>query len=299
MGLCPSGDKLIFNPLWHILSILLTSASFIMLMVVMFNNAPLDHGHSTLEGKSESRMWLLVVNETSNTLVFDHSNKRSDVYITEIRSTDENNEEHSNTEEGDFHTTDQTTTSTVITEILGSPKSNAKRGANSGIHAYGFGIWGWCGWSDKNWTGHAKCTKKVFWSLPKNALPTWDNIDQIMKDLPNAITHALSITSFFLLFSPFLILSYWIMLLLTIRFEKPYPPWPVPPKSKWPKDLPSTKTKIAWIIKDWRTNLVFFILMIILVVPCVITVLVGKSGIKKDIGIGGALKASTGYGFDL
>lgn len=65
MGLFQSSDGIRFNPLWHSFSLLLTLISFILLMVVVFYNAPIDHVHSTLDGKVGLRMWLLTTDETS------------------------------------------------------------------------------------------------------------------------------------------------------------------------------------------------------------------------------------------
>ncbi|WVW81465.1 hypothetical protein I302_103459 [Kwoniella bestiolae CBS 10118] len=273
--------KLNFNPLCHALSIILTFGSFIMLMVVVFNNAPLNHEHSTLEGKMNVLSWLLIVNQSSEAVPSNAFDVRSRLDYNVPRSEVDN---------------------TMHITMLGRAghEEDLIARAGGGLHAYGFGIWGWCEWSDTNWTGYAKCTKNVFWSLPKCAVPSWDSINQVMTDLPEAITKAFSITSFLLLFAPFLVLSFLILLLCCINFEKPYPPWPVPPKSKWPtgkeKDqISSKRTKIAWILRDWRTHSVYFILMLVFLLPSVVTVLIGKSEVNGQ----GGLKADTGLGFTL
>ncbi|WWD06093.1 hypothetical protein V865_004178 [Kwoniella europaea PYCC6329] len=283
--------KLNFNPLCHTLSIILTFSSFVLLMAVVFNNAPLDHEHSTLEGQMNSRFWLLVVNQSTDasTVTFD-------------RRTNTDSKRQSDLTQLDYNLRRSTIDEPEEASVLVNSARNEDDAVHDqmdkragGLHAYGFGIWGWCEWSNADWTGYAKCTKKVFWSLPKYAVPSWDSIDQVMRGLPAAITKATSITSFFLLFAPFLVLSFLILLLSTIRFEKPYPPWPVPPKSQWPKgkEMPSKRTRIAWILRDWRTHLIYFMLMLVFCLPTIVTVLVGKSEVNAN----GGLKADTGYGF--
>ncbi|WWC67107.1 uncharacterized protein I206_101014 [Kwoniella pini CBS 10737] len=281
MGL-PSGKGLYWNSFCHVLSIILTFSSFVVLLITVFYNAPLDHEHQTLEGKMNNRFWLIVVNETSNTLVFD-DHKRSDI-MKNITQTEIVNRQD------DIDTN-------LTTSILINRDQFEKRGG-SGIYAYGFGVWGWCGWSDNKWTSNAICTKKPFWQLPKDSKYSRDNIDQILKDLPTAIKNALSITSFFLLFTPFLVFVYLILLLFCINFKGPYPPWPVPRKSQWPKEevKQEKKVKIAWNLRNWRVQLYFFALSVIFMLPAIVTIGVGVNSVKSEMDIGGGLKAEMGHG---
>ncbi|WRT63419.1 uncharacterized protein IL334_000324 [Kwoniella shivajii] len=286
MGGLPSSRRLKFNALIHSLSIISTLISFIMLSMVAFYNAPLDHVHSTLESTVGARMWLITVNETSNTLIYDKSHS------------DYPNKRFTHYNPADFESSENDNVN-PMREGLGLGRRD-----DSGIHAYGFGIWGWCEWSNNDWMGNAKCTKKAFWTLPKCAMPTWDNIDQVMGNFPDAVTKALSSTSFLVVFAPFLVLSFLILLCFALRFPGPYPPYPMPPKSerKWSKDTPiNTQTKIAWILRDWKTHVIFFILMSILLIPTIVTVLIAKSKLNNTdkVAIGGALISNVGTGFDL
>ncbi|WWC57812.1 uncharacterized protein I303_100347 [Kwoniella dejecticola CBS 10117] len=236
-----------------------------------------------------SRFWLIIVNETSNTIVFD-GGKRSD-HIAELP---ENGSVFHNEDHG--HTDDKISSAVTNTEKTIEREAVTKRAA-SGIYAYGFGIWGWCGWSDDRWTSDAICTKKPFWQLPKDSVSSRDNIDQILRDLPPAIKNALSITSFFLLFAPFLVLTYLVLLVVCINFKGPYPPWPVPRKRVWAEDEVRTKkNKIAWMLRNWRIQLDFFVLSIIFILPAIVTIGVGINNVKSEVGVGGGLKAEMGHG---
>ncbi len=50
-----------------------------------------------------------------------------------------------------------------------------------GRKAYGFGVWGWCGWIRGDVIGDGQCKTKAFWQLPKDA-PLDDPVGDL--DLP-------------------------------------------------------------------------------------------------------------------
>ncbi|OCF44293.1 hypothetical protein I317_01911 [Kwoniella heveanensis CBS 569] len=320
MGCLRSAEGLPFNIAGHFFAIVFTATSFVLLMMVAFYNAPLDHVKSTLEAKAAQRMFLLTINETSNTVVFD---RRDHTHISEdyierrqggimpgriglaaaaYKPEDKNS--HSN-DEWDSHTNDnwarraENETTIVGTGIEKRDTEIEERGGN-GIHAYGFGIWGWCEWDNKNWLGNARCTKSAFWTLPRSCQPGWDNIQQVINNFPKTVTHALSAVGFILVFAPFLVLSFLILLIIAIRFPGPYPPLSVPPKSEWPKEALNTKTKVAWILRDWRTHIIYTLLMMILLMPTIVVVLIARNEVQdgtRDRAIGGSLVASPGTGF--
>ncbi|WVR03243.1 hypothetical protein IAU60_000234 [Kwoniella sp. DSM 27419] len=267
MGCFRSSEGLHFNPLWHSLSILLTLTSCVIFFLVVFYNAPLDHAQTTLEGKVGLRMWLLTVNETSQTAVLDLDRRA-------VENT---------------------------ASVMGQYTTLAGRDGGGGIYAYGLGMWGWCEWSNTDWLGHAKCTRKAFWTLPRSALPAWDGIDQVIRNFPYAIRHALSGVSFLLVFVPFLTLAYLATLILAIRFPGPYPPWPVPPASKRPKEArKSVRTRIAWDLRRWQTQLQYFCVIAIFLLPTIVTVCIGRYDINastNDRVLGGSLVAAFGNGF--
>nr|ODN88969.1 hypothetical protein L203_02375 [Cryptococcus depauperatus CBS 7841] len=61
---------------------------------------------------------------------------------------------------------------------------------------YGFGIWGWCSWTEGVNGGHCS-KKKTFWSLPRDA---GSDTGVRSLNLPTEISHSLSITGFLLVF---------------------------------------------------------------------------------------------------
>ncbi|WVF66349.1 hypothetical protein IAT40_001089 [Kwoniella sp. CBS 6097] len=323
MGGLRSAQGLPFNKVGHFFAIVFTIASVVLFFLVAFYNAPLDHVKSTLEGKAAQRMFLLTINETSNTIVYEARNHLNDGGMERrqgigmpgriglagaaYKPKDENDKDHN--DEWDGHNDDNNSwvrrdqsenqSETIVGTQLEKRADLEERGGG-GIHAYGFGIWGWCEWDDKNWLGNARCTKSAFWTLPKSCQPGWDSIQQVINNFPKTVTHALSAVAFLLVFAPFLVLSYLILLLMAIRFPGPYPPLAVPPKSRWPKEALNTKTKVAWILRDWRTHVIYTVLMMILIMPSIIVVLIARNGVQdgtRDKAIGGALVASPGTGF--
>ncbi|WVQ82915.1 hypothetical protein IAT38_005051 [Cryptococcus sp. DSM 104549] len=273
-----SSDRLNFNALWHFISVLFTFISFLMLMVLVFYNAPLDHVESTLEGKVGLRMWLITVNETgSNYLKWSKDPKRS----------------YDDPLEGDVKLAGPVVGIESRAEAAGVDERAVDTGlptVNGGLHAYGFGIWGWCEWANVRWTGNAVCTKKAFWQLPENANSQWDSLYEV--ELPDSIATVLSGASFLLTFAPFLVFAYLIILLMAFRHPAPYPPWPVP--SKYPDDVKNVRTRCAWIMRDWRTQLIFFVVMMVLCLPAIVTVMVGRQGVK-DMNTGLVAKPGTGF----
>ncbi|KIR26103.1 hypothetical protein I307_06054 [Cryptococcus deuterogattii 99/473] len=245
MGLFRSSDGIHFNPLWHSFSLLLTLISFILLMIVVFYNAPIDHVHSTLEGKVGLRMWFLTINETSSSFpTWTIGTKR-----------------YYDAAEGEMPGKGIG---------LAAPASNEERAADIGavsdgaLHAYGFGIWGWCEWTSSKWMGDAVCTRKTAYKLPNDSDNRWDSIYEL--ELPYAVTHVLSGTAIPIL----IILSYLIILCLAILFPGPYPPWPVP--RKHPPEVKYYSTRCAWLLRDWRFNLYYFLAMLALGLSMVVTV---------------------------
>ncbi|ODN75490.1 hypothetical protein L202_06621 [Cryptococcus amylolentus CBS 6039] len=82
---------------------------------------------------------------------------------------------------------------------------------------------------------------------------------------------------------------------MAILFPGPYPPWPVP--YKYPKDqVKHYKTRCAWMLRDWRINLYYFVAMLVLGASMIVTVLVGRSQVNFE---GGGLQAATGTGFKV
>ncbi|OWZ67053.1 hypothetical protein AYX15_01805 [Cryptococcus neoformans] len=273
MGLFRSSDGMRFNPLWHSFSLLLTLISFILLMVIVFYNAPIDHVHSTLEGKVGLRMWFLTINETSSSFPI--------WTIGTKRYYDAGDGEMSGRGVG-----------------LATPASIKERAAETGfgsdgeLHAYGFGIWGWCEWTNSRWTGDAVCTRQTAYKLPDDSDSSWDSIYEI--ELPYAVTHVLSGAAIPILITPFVVLSYFIILCLAILFPGPYPPWPVP--SKYPTEVKHYRTRCAWLLRDWRFNLYYFLAMLVLGLSMIVTVLVGRAKVNTG---GGGLKARPGTGFGV
>ncbi|WVQ93969.1 hypothetical protein IAU59_001047 [Kwoniella sp. CBS 9459] len=318
-----SAEGLPFNPVGHVLAIVFTATSFILLMMVAFYNAPLDHVKSTLEGKAAQRMFLLTINETSNTIVIDARDHVDNVMKLDRRQGDimpgriglaaaaykPKDVVNDQNDGWDNHTDDQwARREEDEIMVVGAQVAKARekevarldKRASNGIHAYGFGIWGWCEWDNKNWLGNARCTKSAFWTLPRSCQPGWDNIQQVINNFPKTVTHVLSSVGFILVFAPFLVLSYLILLVIAIRFPGPYPPLAVPPKSQWPKEARHTKTRVAWILRDWRTHVIYTVIMAILLLPAIIVVLIARSAVQDGTSgkaIGGALVASPGTGF--
>ncbi|WVQ76860.1 hypothetical protein IAR50_006534 [Cryptococcus sp. DSM 104548] len=163
MGLFRSSSGLRFNPLWHSLSILLTFVSFLMLMILVFYNAPIDHVESSLSGRMGLRMWMLTINETDSTYPTWAGSERSLItHSTEILQS-----------RTDLEVLDE------APRWSGTIDKRIGRVANldGGLHAYGFGIWGWCEWTNTKWrTGDARCTKKMAYKLPESADSEWDSL---------------------------------------------------------------------------------------------------------------------------
>ncbi|WWD22855.1 hypothetical protein CI109_107349 [Kwoniella shandongensis] len=304
MGCFRSSDGLHFNPLWHTISILLNLIALILLMVVILYNAPLDHVHSTLEGKVGLRMWLMTVNETNGPLNFD-----SPLGAGAVDS--QSKRDHFTATTTQSPTNDSK--STEIEEVMKSSGGVSERAETDSnpviapgtqLHAYGFGIWGWCEWSNTNWQGDARCTKKAVWKLPKDADGNWDAVNRI--DWPNAIRSALSGVSFMLVFIPLMALTRLFILIFVIRFPGPYPPLSIPWQySNLPPEVRrSWQTTAAWMSRNWKWQLVTFIIHMAFFLPTIVTVLIAKGEVNDTysgtqlIG-GGGLDAKLGNGFSV
>ncbi|KIR57852.1 hypothetical protein I314_06357 [Cryptococcus bacillisporus CA1873] len=243
-------------------------------MVVVFYNAPIGHVHSTLEDKVGLRMWFLTIDETSLSFpTWTIGTKR-----------------YYDAAEGEM----------PGKEIgLAAPASNEERGtdigavSDGGLHAYGFGIWGWCEWTSLRPMGDAVCTRKTAYKLPNDSDSSWDSIYE--PELPYAVTHVLSGSAIPILITPFVVLSYFIILCLAILFPGPYPPWPVP--RNHPPEVKHYRTRCAWLLRDWRFNLYYFLAMLALGLSMIVTVLVGKGKVNNTEG--GSLKAQPGTGFGV
>ncbi|KAK8844594.1 hypothetical protein IAR55_006441 [Kwoniella newhampshirensis] len=314
MGCFRSSDGLHFNPLWHTISILLDAIALVLLMVVLLYNAPLDHVHSTLEGKVGLRMWLLTVNETSGPLHYSgpplHVGKairdlapdaETSIQIEVESQRDVSAGAIRDRSSADDNVDSLQSYSEQSTEVDAGDESDLATRADvvaqqSGLHAYGFGIWGWCQWTNTNWRGDAKCTKKAFWTFPDDADGTWDSINQIR--WPDAIASALSGVSFLIVFAPVTVLGRLLLLLISIRFPGPYPALTTPfNHTKWPSSVRNSyQTSSAWVLRSWKYQLVGFAGMLCLVLPTVVTVLVGRGDVN---GQDGPMRGKVGNGFSV
>ncbi|WVO13541.1 hypothetical protein L204_101162 [Cryptococcus depauperatus] len=82
---------------------------------------------------------------------------------------------------------------------------------------YGFGIWGWCSWTEGVNGGH--CKKKTIWRLPRDA---GSDTGVRSLNLPTEISHALSITGFLLVFILASVVIFWGALITAFfyRYER-------------------------------------------------------------------------------
>ncbi|WVW81464.1 hypothetical protein I302_103458 [Kwoniella bestiolae CBS 10118] len=153
---------------------------------------------------------------------------------------------------------------------------------------YGFGVWGWCSWSDSGSASTAfqgaggsdgVCTRKSFWKVPDSA----ERGDGVLGlDLPSEISESLSISTFFLTFVLVISTLFLIDLLLTLHFHSPTQP-PANHKIYWfpPKKM-EYRTWLAYCLRNFWLRVILMIFITAWGLPVLIIAGIGVGKMERD-----------------
>ncbi|TYJ55540.1 hypothetical protein B9479_003812 [Cryptococcus floricola] len=148
-----------------------------------------------------------------------------------------------------------------------------KPATSSGGDSYGFGIWGWCSWSDG---GDGDCTNDSFWKI------TSSTEDVGILGLPKSIAQSMSTAAFLLTFN--LVTSILLLcdLLYTIHFHSHAQPRIIAPLKLLPPKKIKMRTWHAQVLRNLWVCCLAVVFLLAWSVPVIVIVGVGAGDVDES-----------------